>query len=132
MKKTGIINSDIASIIATLGHTDSIVIADCGLPIPDGAKRIDIALKPGTPSFDEVLETILQEMEVEKAIFAEEMKEKNAVTQSKALQRLSSADIDYIPHEEFKHLTKQAKAVIRTGEATPYANVILVSGVCFN
>lgn len=34
-------------------------------------------------------------------------------------------------HEHFKQATKTAKAVIRTGETTPFANVILHSGVIF-
>lgn len=131
MKKTEMINSEISSVIASLGHTDMIVISDCGLPIQDHVKRIDLALKPGTPSFDEVLQTVLTEMEVESAVLAEEIKERNPVQEKAVLTRLPNAPITYVSHEEFKSLTKQAKAVIRTGEATPYANVILVSGVCF-
>ena len=51
MKKHGVLNSEITSILASLGHTDTIVIADCGLPIPDGVKRIDLAVEIGKPSF---------------------------------------------------------------------------------
>jgi D-ribose pyranase len=36
-----------------------------------------------------------------------------------------------IPHEEFKARTAAARAVVRTGEFTPYANVILIAGVTF-
>lgn len=134
MKKTGIIHSEIAAVISSLGHTDQIVVADCGLPIPEGVKRIDLALKQGTPSFLETVETILTEMKVEQAIFAQEIEERNVTIKDQAIERLRSdcvTDIVFLSHEEFKEKTKQAKVVIRTGEATPYANVILVSGVTF-
>jgi D-ribose pyranase len=36
-----------------------------------------------------------------------------------------------VPHETFKALTKDAKVIVRTGETSPYANVILVGGVNF-
>jgi len=47
MKKHGILNSHISKVLTDLGHTDTIVIADCGLPIPDGVARIDLALELG-------------------------------------------------------------------------------------
>lgn len=76
MKKYGILNSDISKVLSDLGHTDQITIADCGLPIPENVKKIDLALRLGTPSFQEVLEILLEEMQVEKVILAEEIKNK--------------------------------------------------------
>lgn len=131
MKKQGILNSPIANVLSSLGHTDTIVIADCGLPIPDGVQRIDVSLKKGFPSFYETLEIILEDMEVEKITLAHEIKEKNAPLHEKLQQTFSTTDADYVSHEEFKALTKKAKAIIRTGEITPYANIILHSGVIF-
>ncbi|PFV49445.1 D-ribose pyranase, partial [Bacillus cereus] len=66
MKKHGVLNSEIASILALLGHTDTIVIADCGLPIPDGVKRIDLAVEIGKPSFLDVLQVVADDMAIEK------------------------------------------------------------------
>jgi D-ribose pyranase len=40
-------------------------------------------------------------------------------------------DVEAVPHESFKELTREAVAIVRTGEFTPYANVILVAGVVF-
>jgi D-ribose pyranase len=51
MKKTGILNQPISAVMASLGHTDTVVIADAGLPIPNGPKRIDLALAERIPSF---------------------------------------------------------------------------------
>ncbi len=130
LKKQGILNSEIASILAQLGHTDTIVIADCGLPVPDGVKRIDLALTKGTPSFIETLEAILADMEVEHATLATEIKTNNEHVLNKIEQHYQG-EKGFVSHEDFKKLTKNAKVVIRTGETTPFANIILRSGVIF-
>lgn len=131
MKRNGILNSDIAAVIARMGHTDCIVIGDCGLPIPDSVKRIDLAVKPGLPSYLDTLEAVLADMEVESAIIATEMTEQNVPVYDSTKMLLNGIPIKQVSHEELKRLTLQAKAVIRTGEATPYANIILQSGVFF-
>lgn len=131
MKKKGILNSHISEVLARLGHTDTIVIADCGLPIPDTCIRIDVSLKIGTPGFIETLEVLLDDMQVEKATLAEEIKTHNRRVEEEAAALLKGVQIDYLSHEEFKKETAKAKAVIRTGEATPYANIILHAGVIF-
>lgn len=131
MKKNGILNSEIATILAQMGHTDKLVIADCGLPIPDEVKRIDLALKPGAPSFIETLEVVLTDFEVEKATMAGEVKLQNKNLHQQVRQQLQDIQTDYCDHESLKEQLKEAKAVIRTGEASPYANVILRAGVIF-
>ncbi|ACB61836.1 RbsD or FucU transport [Exiguobacterium sibiricum 255-15] len=129
MKRHGILNSQISKVLADLGHTDTIVIADCGLPIPAGVARIDLALELGTPSFVDVVRIVADDMAVEQVTLATEIKAANPV----ALEAVMKLDVpqDYVSHEAFKELTKQAKVIIRTGEATPYANVILHAGVIF-
>lgn len=131
MKKTGIINQPISTVISGLGHTDSLVIADAGLPIPDDVNRIDLALKEGVPSFLVTLEVILSEMQVEKAFIAVEIKEKNPTIEKRIIELLGNVPVEYISHENFKLQTNRAKAIIRTGEFSPYANIILLSGVVF-
>lgn len=74
MKKQGILNRELAGIFAKLGHTDQIVIADCGLPIPDGVPCIDLAYKLGEPGFLSILDTVLDDLKVEQAYLAEEIK----------------------------------------------------------
>lgn len=129
MKKQGILNRELAGIFAKLGHTDQIVIADCGLPIPAGVPCIDLAVKLGTPSFLDILEVVLDDLAVEKAFVAEEIIINNSHTHAVIASKVSP--IETVPHEQFKQLTKHAKVIIRTGEATPYANIILQSGVIF-
>ena len=129
MKKHGILNRELAGIFARLGHTDQIVIADCGLPIPEHVVCIDLAYKLGEPSFLTILDAVLEDLKVEKAIIAEEIKTANEAVEKEVLSRV--VPIEYVTHEHFKILTKQAKVIIRTGETTPYANIILQSGVIF-
>lgn len=132
MKKLGHLNRDIARVLAGMGHTDTLVIADCGLPIPDGVECIDVSLKIGTPGFADVLDTILADFKVERAVFASETLTQNAAVSNRAEQFANSGvGVEYVAHDEFKRLTREAKAVIRTGECSPYANVILHSGVIF-
>lgn len=131
MKRYGILNSHISKVLADLGHTDYIVIADAGLPIPDGVKKIDLAVKTGMPSFIDVVNAVEEDMVIGKVMIASEIEERNPDHANYLKGKFADKEIEHVSHEEFKQLTKQAKAVIRTGEITPYANCILQSGVFF-
>ena len=131
MNKHGILNSEIAKILADLGHTDMLVIADCGLPIPIGVKKIDLALKLGVPSFMDVVELVTEHMQIERATIASEINSYNPQVQQQLKANLTEVSFSEVSHEEFKRISHAAKAIIRTGEATPYANVILHAGVIF-
>ena len=135
MKRNGILNSDISRVLSYMGHTDRICIGDCGLPIPDETERIDLAVKFGQPTFMEVLKEVGIDMKIEKIILAEEINEKNPKVLTEITEYFADADvmpeIEFVPHVELKALTKDCKAVIRTGETTPYANIILQSGCIF-
>ncbi len=131
MKKTTLINSQISAVIAKMGHFDTLTIGDAGLPIPDGPERIDLALTKGVPAFLDVLRCVLSELEVQRVFIASEMRHKNAPLYKQMTQIFAGIDIVEVPHEEFKALTKTSKAMVRTGECLPYANIILESGVTF-
>ena len=128
-----LLNSEIISVLAAMGHTDQLVIADAGLPIPAAVKRIDLALEKGLPSFDATLALIASNMVMEKVILAEETKENNSEMLKKIKEILSDKkiEIEFVSHEYFKKLSSSSKAIVRTGECTPYANIILQSGVNF-
>lgn len=128
MKRHGLLNPDLASAIARLGHTDTFVIADCGLPIPAGMRVIDLSLVFGIPRFADVLEAVLAEVVVEGATAATEAQ---GGPVADLLHHQLAVEVRWIPHEEFKAHVRDASFVIRTGESTPYANVILRSGVPF-
>lgn len=131
MKKIGVLNQGISEVIAGMGHGDMLVIGDCGLPIPPGIRRIDMALTPGVPGFLETLSVILQELEVESVFIANEMETVSPRMYECVKNRLGNTPINKCSHEEFKDMNKKAVAIIRTGECTPYANIILNSGVNF-
>ena len=139
MKKGTLLNADISSVVSRLGHTDSLTIGDAGLPIPPGPQRIDLAITHGIPSFLQVAQAVTHEMQVESAIIADEIRSHNAplhvelIALLKALEKQqgNAIAIDYVPHEHFKTLTQRSQAVIRSGECTPYANIILTAGVTF-
>lgn len=129
MKKQGILNRELAGRFAKLGHTDKIAIADCGLPIPDGVPCIDLAYKLGEPTFNQILDVVLDDLIVESAVLATEVKLNNESLFNELLEKLPN--ITYVSHEKFKEMTSNVKFIIRTGETTPYANVILQCGVIF-
>lgn len=133
MKKTPLLNSDISAIISTLGHFDTIAIGDAGLPIPDETVRIDLALTPGTVSFKATLDAVLLEMKVGEFIVAKESSE-DFIKKCELSFKIADGvlpSIKKVSHEQLKDLLKGTKAVIRTGECTPYNNIILVSDVAF-
>lgn len=131
MKKQGILNSDIARILACMGHTDTICIADCGLPVPKGVERIDVSLRHGFPGFLDTLEAVAEDMAVEHITLAGEIRELNPQILERVQALFPGVGITFVPHESFKEKTGACHGVVRTGEATPYANIILHSGVTF-
>ncbi len=139
MKKTALLNTPLSQVIATLGHTDSLTICDAGLPIPKQVERVDLALSAGVPSFLQTFHAVVTEMFVERAIIAEEIKEKNpkiliALLNSLAQleqQQGNQIEVQYVSHDMFKTYTHASKAIVRSGECSPYANIILYSGVPF-
>jgi D-ribose pyranase len=131
MKKNGILNPQLNRVISEMGHRDMLIIADAGLPIPKEVERVDLTLKNGIPSFTEVLRAVLSELEVEEAYVAKEIKEKNPQTLNLVSSLIGMGEVKFITHEELKELSKQARAIVRTGECSPYANIILISGVTF-
>jgi len=136
MKRTPLLNRHLSALVASLGHLDEIIVADAGLPVPGGVTAIDLAVSPGVPRLRDVLAALRSELVIEQAVWADEAPE--------TVRSVMKAEIDLwrdhtgqpietyrLPHEAFKQRSASATAIIRTGETTPYANIILVSGVAF-
>ena len=138
MKKGDLLNSEISYVVSKMGHMDTIAIGDCGLPVPNGIQRIDLAVTKGLPELP-VLSAVLSELFIEKVILAEEIASENpelnkqiiGIIKNTEYNEAKKIEIEYVPHEEFKRKTADSKAIIRTGESKSYANIILVSGVTF-
>ncbi|HEY4293218.1 D-ribose pyranase [Luteibacter sp.] len=132
MRRSGLLHAELNRIIAAMGHTDTLVIGDAGLPVPPGVPCVDLAVLPGTPSFAAVFEAVYTELAVESVTMASEIHERNhAMAELSARLRKEGVGVDEVSHDELKRLSARAVAVVRSGETSPYANVILHAGVTF-
>ncbi|GAA3105058.1 D-ribose pyranase [Streptomyces echinatus] len=129
MKKAGILNRRLAGALAGLGHGDGVLVCDVGMPVPDGPRLVDLAFRAGVPSFAEVLDGLLAELVVEGATAAEEVRAANPAATELLEGRFPGLAL--VPHERLKELSAGARLIVRTGEARPYANVLLRCGVFF-
>lgn len=129
MKKTALLNRDVSDVIASLGHTDTLIVCDAGFPVPPEVWRIDLAVTANIPPFLETLKTILTELEVEKILVAEETREVSPELFKQIEALFPGIPMDNMPHVAFKEIAQDARAAVRTGEFTAYANIILVCGV---
>ncbi|MEM5583905.1 MULTISPECIES: D-ribose pyranase [unclassified Roseibium] len=136
MKRTPLLNRHLSTLVASLGHLDEIVVADAGLPVPGGVAVIDLAVSPGVPRLRDVLAALRSELVIEQAVWADEASETVCGVMQAEMdlwrdQTGPSIETSRLPHEAFKQRSASARAIIRTGETTPYANILLVSGVAF-
>ncbi|MEY8334442.1 D-ribose pyranase [Lachnospiraceae bacterium 47-T17] len=131
MKKSGIINAQLIGLIAALGHKDTFLVGDAGMPVPKGVPIVDLALCGGVPTFVQTMDAILNETEIEGYTIAEEIDEKNPELLSYIHEKLAGAQEEKIPHVELKKMSAECRFAVRTGEFTPYPNIILRAGVAF-
>lgn len=127
MRSKGLWHPRLLAIIASMGHTETLVVADPGLPVPAGVETIDLVWARRQPRFLPVLEAVCAELVVEQAVIAEELRDEALLAGIGNLV----APLKTTSHEDFKNRSRAARAIIRTGETTPYANVILRAGVPF-
>ena len=131
MKKTGILNSEVAAVVAGMGHMDWLSIGDAGMPVPRDTKKIDLCVDKELPSFMDVLQNVLKELKVQKIYLADEIKDQNPQQLENIKAALPDVEIAFMPHSDLKKSLSKTHAFIRTGEMTPYSNIILESGVTF-
>jgi D-ribose pyranase len=131
MKKRGILQRALAGTIAGMGHTDLLVIGDAGLPAPPGVPCIDLAVRCGLPRMLDVASAIADELQVEELTIADELLARDDDLPHALHELFPEAHVQHLSHEELKRLSARAKAMVRTGECTPYHNVILAAGVVF-
>ena len=131
MKKTTVINTELSTVIAGMGHMDWLSIGDAGMPVPMGTKKIDLALTKQLPSFIDVLKNILSELEDQKIYLADEIKTQNPEQLKAIKELLPDVEIEFEPHSQLKRDLAKTHAFVRTGEMTAFSNIILESGVTF-
>lgn len=129
----GTLNAQLSRVISELGHTDQFVVTDAGLPIPPDVERVDLAVRRNLPRFLDVLDTVLDEVQVEAALLSEEIKNSSPDMLAEINARLAARGLvpEFVPHTEFKAATSAARAAVRSGEFTPFANVLLTAGVVY-
>ncbi len=129
MKEVGIVNRELARVISEQGHGDLLMVVDAGFAIPKGADVVDISLSENCPMVIDTLKELKKFFSVEKLIFANDTK---SVSPSlfNSIRKLfgKGIPVEMVTHPQIKEMSHKVKAVIRTGDFTAYANVILVSG----
>lgn len=135
MKKSRLLNAELSTVVAQMGHLDELTICDAGLPIPNSTQRIDLAISRNLPPLIPVLEAVLRELRVESVLIAAECKLASPDFYRQLLEVIDAENheiaVELISHDEFKVQTSRSRAVVRTGECTSFANIILKSGVTF-
>lgn len=126
MRTTGIIHADLLSALTALRHTDLFAVSDSGLPVPVGVPVIDLGISYGFPRFEPILDLILNEVTVEAAWGSRDVTSHNPEAAALLIDRLQA---DLLDHATFKNRIADCRFVVRTGEARPYANVLLRAGV---
>lgn len=125
-----VLNAELSQAIASLGHTDILMVTDAGYPIPDDAWRIDLAVSRGVPSLFDVLELVHAEVIPEVIRYAADVPEMNPELDEflRELYDGSGAEVTTIPHEEVLDYGDEAKAIVRTGDFVPWGNVVIQCG----
>lgn len=131
MKRRGFLSAPVAELIALMGHTDRLIVCDAGFPVPPAVPRIDLAVTRNLPTVLDVLRVLLDDLAVERFSVADELREVSPERYAEVAELLPGVSHDLIPHAEFKRAAHEVRAVIRTGDFTPYSNVMLVAGVVY-
>ncbi len=129
MRSSGLWHPRLAQVIVALGHGDQLVVADPGLPVPAGVETIDLVWSRGEPGLLPVVRAILAELVVEHATIATELADEKLVRDLR--DDLGDIPLARVSHEDLKAVSRGARAIVRTGEDTPYANIVLRAGVPF-
>ena len=129
MMRDGIINGQLASLLARFRHVNSIAIVDGPFPSYLNVETVDLAVKKGFPTIPQILDLILPELELSGVVMAKEFEakvEKSTVDSYRS--HLKGLPLQIIDHEDFKVQVGKTLGIIHTGDPIPYSSVILKSG----
>lgn len=135
--KKRILNERLAAIVASLRHGEMLFIADAGsgtsskalYPLDSEVEYLDLGVVSGSPSFKDVLTTLVECGDFEGAIVTEDMvdcNQKDFQTVIKALGEMNVHIMHYIP--EYYQMRDRCKAVVQTGDYGVHAQAILIAG----
>jgi len=124
----GIVNPHVLSLVARVRHTNMLVIADAAFPFWPEIETVDVSLTKGVPTVLQVVDALLPNWKCGQVLMAAEFKDHtDRKTQAAFVRACHGVKIDFEPHLEFKKRVPHAIGLIRTGDTTAYANMILVS-----
>jgi D-ribose pyranase len=129
VRTDGLWHAELVGLLLDLRHTDTVVIADAGLPVPSEVPVVDLGWRRGAPRVRDLLPAVLDELVVERAALAKELADPDLRDFFRLA--LAPAPVDWVSHDELKTITAQSRAVVRTGDDTPFVNVVLHAGVPF-
>lgn len=128
MKRSGILNPALSRLLAETGHTDIITVCDRGFPVPPGCERLDLALVDDIPTVLDVLRAVHAEFVIDCIVVTEEMIAASPERYEALCREFAELRFMTVSHARFKQICPESRAVVRTGDTTPYANVMIVSG----
>src|SRR5262245_37928052 len=131
MKKSGILNPAICSLLAELGHMDELLIVDAAYALPPDGHVIDLTLVQGIPRFLDVVRAVADELVIESVTIASEMSEYSPKLHQELLKIVDGVEVEEVSHHEFREQSEAVKGIIRTAEFSPYANVRILCGSAF-
>jgi len=127
MRKGKLLNSNINRVLGNMGAQDCITLSNIEMSIPDFNEKIDLALQLGTPSLIETLEVVLNEYNAGIVVIPEEIKEDDPELLKAILNMVSEDRVQYVSYMQFRKRSERSKAVVRTGEVSKYACILLES-----
>jgi D-ribose pyranase len=128
MRKGGILHPTLNRILTETGHTDLLTLCDRGFPVPTEIERVDLALADDMPTVYDTLRLIDKDFVIDMVIVAEEMSQASPNAYNRLTKDFAHLTFKVVPHQTLKDISLEARATIRTGDTTPYSNLILVSG----
>lgn len=127
MIRTGILNPRLLDLLARIRHTNTLVIADRGFPFWPQIETVDLSLVDDVPTVLQVLDAISANFVLGPVTVAEEFKAHNSADKLAALQKRTGDRLQFLPHVDLKRRVPSAIGLIRTGDTTQYANLIIES-----
>jgi D-ribose pyranase len=128
VRRGGILHPALGHLLSSTGHTDYFTVCDRGFPVPLGPERIDLALVDDMPTVLDVVRAVMAEWSIDRVIISHEMDDISPERVAELERLLGEVPLERVSHLELKRLAATAHATVRTGDTTPYANLILVSG----
>jgi D-ribose pyranase len=129
MINSGILNPRLLALLARVRHTNALVISDRGFPFWPEIETVDVSVVDDLPTVLQLIAAVRANHNFTQAFMAKEFKANNsAATLGKFAKSLAGVPTQFEAHVDFKKRVPHAIGLIRTGDTTQYANLILISG----